>query len=292
MSLRVGVLCVTYGDSQLPQVLQELAALPGLAVSVVDNSGDLGDVPPRVHVVKPGRNLGYSPGVNLALEGLPANLDAIVVINSDVIVSAQTVMQLAAVAAGQQTPLLLGPSTSDGSFGMRPIPTIRHTVYAHMFRRRPPGLDSRDGYLSGAFLIINRSALSVVLNGRCLLREDLFFMDDVELSRRARSRGVSVAEVVADGPVEHLGGVSVRRRPAVGVYFSRVSKVRYWSDLNTGGSILLSGFFGIEALAALASCWLRRERGGDGSKTDGFICVLKWLLTRNSAIDDRVLGSA
>jgi GT2 family glycosyltransferase len=148
--------------------------------------------------------------------------------------------------------------------------------------------------LSGALLAINCSAIRLLAADGHLLRDELFFMDDVELSDRARHLGITVKEVQCHGTIQHIGGVSMRQRPAVRIYFSRVSKVRYWVRVHPARGRLLGAFFLIEASVGWLIASRFRTAGSGlqkGTVADGFEAVVRWLYSRDRTIDERVLGN-
>ena len=294
-ALKVGALCVLYGNEQLPRLLRDLSGVRGVSVVVLDNSGDLAEsAPAGVELVRPGRNLGYSAGVNRALGVLPPDIDALLVINPDIVGDVDSLLRLAREAVDMQGPALVSPTSEDGMFGIQPGQSVASTIIQYSLRTDKAFHSRTNGFLSGALLAINRAALNMLVSDGRLLREDLFFMDDFELSARARRLGVRVREVDTRGGIRHIGGVSMRRRPSVPIYFSRVSKVRYWSEVQPLRARLLAAYFLLESslgwLVATRKARGRRVQPGSGA-ADGFKAVIQWLISRDNSIDEAILGN-
>jgi hypothetical protein len=104
-TLEVGVIIVTYNSRRtLPALLDALRATQGLVrlrIVVVDNDSTDDTVhwlrgEPGVTVVEAGANLGYAAGINVGRQHLPTGLDAIIVINPDVVVDPSSIHALAA----------------------------------------------------------------------------------------------------------------------------------------------------------------------------------------------------
>src|ERR1019366_7464824 len=198
---------VLYGNEVLPDLLRDLAGVRGVSVAILDNSGDLAEpVPVGVELLRPRRNLGYSAGVNGALGALPSDIDALLMINPDIVGDVDSLLGFARQVVDMQGPALVSPASEDGMFGILPRQSVATTIIEYSLRMDGLFRDRTDGFLSGALLAVNRPALDVLASDGRLLREDLFFMDDVELSARARRLGVEVKEVDCQG-IRHIGGV-------------------------------------------------------------------------------------
>lgn len=291
----MGVLCVLYGNSELPQLICDLSATSDVSVSILDNSGDLIEsVLDGVELLRPGRNLGYSAGVNRALAALPSDIDVLLVINPDIVSDVGCILGLARQAVDMEGPALLAPASEDGTFGIQPRQSVASTIIHHSLRTNRLFRDCTNGFLSGALLAINAAALDVLASDGRLLKEDLFFMDDVELSVRAYRLGVEVREVHCPGSIRHVAGASMRRRPSVRIYFSRVSKVRYWSQVRPLQAKLLAAYFVLESSVGwlIATCQTRHPAAREGAtEVEGFKAVVKWLMSRDDSIDQIILGN-
>lgn len=294
-AIRVGVLCVLYDSVELPQLFRDLSGTNGVFVSILDNSGDLTEsVPVGVELLRPGRNLGYSAGVNRALAALPRDLDVLLVINPDVVSDADCILGLARQVVDLEGPVLVAPISEDGMFGIQPRHSVISTILAHSPCMKGLFRDRRNGFLSGALLAINAAALDVLAFDGRLLQENLFFMDDVELSARARRLGVGVMELHCPGRIRHIGGVSMRRRPSVRIYFSRVSTVRYWSQTRPFQARLLAAYFLLESSVGWLVATRRAPREGirqGATEAEGFRAVIQWLVSRDDSIDQIILGN-
>ncbi len=311
----IGAVCVLYGTLRLPPILIDLAGA-GADVCVVDNSGDLESVTvPGVRVLRPGRNLGYSAGVNRGVReliramweregvGRPIRetgttevasptgpLGALLIVNPDIVGEAGTLVSFAQSLEQHSRPILAAPAHGDG-YGFLPRASAGLTLLQYVARTswHPTPKTDADRFLSGALLGLNSAALVLLSPEGDLLDESLFFMDDVELTDRARARGVEVTELVVAGTLRHVGGTSMRRRPAVRIYFSRVSKVRYWQHRSPWRGSVLRHFFRLETAVGR----LRSARGdqGDGEVASGFRWASAWLRDQDGSIDDQVLGN-
>lgn len=83
----------------------------------------------------------------------------------------------------------------------------------------------------------------------------------------------------------------MRRRPAVRIYFSRVSKVRYWQGRSWFWGTVLRGFFRAEAAAGEVVARRKDADASDGSAAMGFALARQWLRTGASELDERILGN-
>lgn len=289
--VHAGLVCVLYGSADVPGIVVDFARTAPAVV--VDNSGDLHRSAPGVGVIRPGRNLGYSAGVNAGLAALPVGLDAVLVVNPDIVGDVEALHDLAAAAAQFGTPVMAAPTGGHGSFGFLPRASAPLVIGHYLLRsgwhptpRRP---DQR--FLSGALLAFNAAALQILAPRGELLRPDLFFMDDVDVSDRAQANGVSVVEIPIRGRLVHEGGTSMRRRPAVRIYFSRVSKVRYWEGRSSFWGAVLRRFFVAETAIGEVVARRRERDAADGSATMGFELAREWLRTGALELDERVLGN-
>lgn len=291
-AVTVGAVCVLFGARQMPPILRELAARD-VDVVVVDNSGDLDPdeitgANPRV--VSPGRNLGYSRGINAGVRALSDVPDALLVVNPDIVGDPESLMSFATQVARCEGPVLAAPTGGEGHFGFLPRAPWWLVLGHYLLRTswHPTPRSDDDRFLSGALLGLNREALDRLAPQGHLLDPTLFFMDDVELSDRARQHGVRVAELRSDGGLTHEGGTSMRRRPAVRIYFSRVSKVRYWHGRSPTVGELLRAFFMVEsAIGRVAS----GRQVPDGSTAHGFSATMRWLRHGDARIDEEILGN-
>ncbi|HOA56578.1 MAG TPA: hypothetical protein PLZ83_01305 [Dermatophilaceae bacterium] len=290
-AVRAGLICVLYGSATLPQIVIDFARTAPAVV--VDNSGDLHDDPAGLTVLRPGRNLGYSAGVNAGLAALPSGLDAVLVVNPDIVGSVEALHDLAGTVARSAAPVLAAPTGGQGTFGFLPRAAAPLVIVQYLLRSNwhptPRHPDSR--FLSGAVLALNAPALDLLAPGGLLLRPDLFFMDDVDITDRARAHDVRVVEVPVSTLLTHEGGTSMRRRPAVRIYFSRVSKVRYWQGRSWFWGTVLRGFFRAEAAAGEVVARRKDADASDGSAAMGFALARQWLRTGASELDERILGN-
>lgn len=289
---RIGAVCVLYGAPRIPGILRDLAQR-GVDVVIVDNSDDLDPAEVAgnsLRVVRPGRNLGYSRGVNAGVEAMPIRPDALLIVNPDIVGDPDALLDFARTVAASPEPLLAAPAGGDGHFGYLPTAPPWLIVGQYVLRSswHPRPKEEDDMFLSGALLGLNRAALDRVAPDNALLDPTLFFMDDVELTDRARRLGCRVAEIGPVGDLDHEGGTSMRRRPAVRIYFSRISKVRYWQGRSPVIGAMMRGFF----LAETSVGQLVSGRSApDGSAGHGFAAARRWLRHPDPQIDEVVLGN-
>jgi len=182
--------------------------IPGCIPVIVDN----GSEPPLSHVDLPAetihlraaRNRGFAGGVNLAFEALPADAwDALLLLNSDASINAESIMRLSAVLAHDPTIAVVGPLLKEVNGAVTRMYAGGRDIARHMYTRIPLNgkIDaSRDvDYVPGTVCLIRRSAFDDV--GR--MDEAFFFSGEVaDFCRRARARGLRCV-IVPDAIAEH-----------------------------------------------------------------------------------------
>lgn len=228
------VCSVLFGNHELPPLL---AGLPDAcaAVVLVDNSGDLTTTidDPRVIVVRPGRNLGYPAGINAGLRALEDKgpFEVIVLANPDLTMTRGFCSRLVR-AAASSSPTIAIPQGGDLGTGLNRCPMPVGSALALLTRVNACATwGSRSDYPSGSLVALNRSAMQILQTPDGLLRDSLFFMDDVDLGVRAREGNVGLVGVATtrDEVVHEVNGTAWRA-PSIPFYFRRASKVRYWID--------------------------------------------------------------
>jgi len=210
-------------------------------VVVVENGapgsveGALRDAPAdlldRVHVVRPGCNLGYGAGVNrglAALDGQSTAPDVVLVSNADVIVHPGAVAGLGHALEEHPSWAVVGPRifTDEGEVypSVRSFPSFvdaaGHALLAQFkpdnsyTRRYNPGTPEGElvvpaGWVSGSCFLARREALEE-LGGF----DEAYFMynEDMDLCWRAHQAGWGVG-FAGTAAVTHVHGVSTARHP-------------------------------------------------------------------------------
>ena len=198
-------------------------------------------------------NPGYGAAVNAAVKALPASIEWILITNPDVVLEADTVEQLVRVGVSDPAIASVGPRIVDESGvtypSARAIPSLRvgvgHALFGTSWPRNPwsssykqassdEGAGARDtGWLSGACLLVRRSAFSTI-NGF----DETFFMyfEDVDLGYRLGRAGFRNV-YAPSARVFHSGGHSTSRDSA-GMIEAHHSSARLFIGHKYPGPIL------------------------------------------------------
>jgi N-acetylglucosaminyl-diphospho-decaprenol L-rhamnosyltransferase len=227
---RIDAVVVSYNSRDtLRAAVEPLLALPGVAVTVVDNASTDGslssivDLP--VRAIDSGRNGGFGFGCNLGMHAGSAPL--VLFINPDARIAAQGLDRLAAVLAAEPSVGLVGPRLceEDGTL----IPSMRRyqrlgstwaqALFLHRVIRRAPWANeiihdeaayataAAPEWLSGACMLVRRDVLEA-LGG---FDEGFFlYCEDMDLCRRVRAAGHEV-RYEPGAVARHEGGHSAPR---------------------------------------------------------------------------------
>ena len=188
-------------------------------------------VAPRVHIVRPGRNVGFGAGVNRGLAALAGESpppEWILVCNPDLVVHAGAVEAMRQALESHPAWAIVGPRifTEAGEVypSVRSFPSFTdaagHALLAlfnpenPFTRRYNPGTPEGDvvtaaGWVSGSCFLARRSALED-LGGF----DEAYFMylEDTDLCWRAHDAGWGVG-FAGTAEVTHVQGVSTARHP-------------------------------------------------------------------------------
>jgi GT2 family glycosyltransferase len=261
--VQLGVVVLTHGDgAPAAELVDQLAAqgVGGESAVLVHNTAAVdGCGHPGVDAIHPGRNVGYSVGMNLGITRLIGRgMSHVLVLTHDVRLASDTITRLEAAAAaapgfGILAPELYHRPGEPFSFGgvVEAGGRVRHL-------KSPPGPGSgasADGlvecdWADGAALCLNARML-----GEVGLFEERYFIycEDADLALRGARRGWRVATVrgaiafQAPGKQQRPGafaylmtrnGLDYRRSAAGvrGVVAGAVAELRVWAHLARRGS--------------------------------------------------------
>jgi N-acetylglucosaminyl-diphospho-decaprenol L-rhamnosyltransferase len=226
----VDAVVVSYNNrATLRACVEPLMALPGVAVTVVDNDSPDGsleavsDLP--VQAIQSGRNAGFGAGCNIGAAAGSAPL--ILLVNPDAELTADALSRMIAVMEAEPDVVLVGPRMLDESgelvHSMRRYQRTRsmwaQALYLHRLfpqarwaneiETRPAAYDApaRPEWVSGACMLIRRSAYEAVGGF-----DDGFFLycEDQDLCRRLRAYGGAIC-YEPSAVVSHRGGHSAPR---------------------------------------------------------------------------------
>jgi N-acetylglucosaminyl-diphospho-decaprenol L-rhamnosyltransferase len=241
----------------------------------------LEDYPERpVHVVRPGRNLGFGAGVNrglAVLAGLAAPPEWVLVSNPDLVVHAGAIPALQSALKGHPAWALVGPriftDAGDVYPSVRTFPSFvdaaGHALFAmfnpeNRFTRRynpgtPEGAVVQEAeWVSGSCFLARRTALEE-LGGF----DETYFMyaEDMDLCWRAHQAGWGVG-FAGTASVTHVQGVTTARHPYRMMFAHHRSALRFamrttegWRRLALPFAVLVLG-----ARMAMDTVRITRER--------------------------------
>ncbi len=230
----VAVVVVTYNsEGEIGNLLDSLFRdESGLIrrIIVVDNKStdrtvDIASRNERVEVIRNDTNAGYAGGINVALRALSIEIDAVAILNPDVLIEPDAlsalVRTLADPTVGVAVPRILD---WDGALthSLHREPTIASAigdaVFGSHLRQRPARLsetvwntrsyrhDTDVDWASGAAWAITRECLDAAGPWK----EDYFlYSEEVEFARRVRSLGFRL-RYTSSAVVRHVGGASGR----------------------------------------------------------------------------------
>jgi N-acetylglucosaminyl-diphospho-decaprenol L-rhamnosyltransferase len=228
--MSVDAVVVSYNSRDtLRACVEPLLALPGVAVTVVDNDSPDGslqtvaDLP--VRAIQSGRNAGFGAGCNLgAAEG---SAPLVLFVNPDAAIEADALARMIAVLDAEPDVALVGPRLidEDGALmhSMRRYQRTRsmwaQALYLHRLAPTAPWANEIEArpsayeepafpeWVSGACMLVRRSAFEAVRGF-----DDGFFLycEDQDLCRRIRAAGGRI-RFEPSAVVSHRGGHSAPR---------------------------------------------------------------------------------
>jgi N-acetylglucosaminyl-diphospho-decaprenol L-rhamnosyltransferase len=200
-------------------------------IVVVDNAGGgasedaLGDLAARVHLVEPGRNLGFGAGANRGVAAL-GDAEVVVVANADIVVHPGALDTMVGALGANPAWGIVGPTILNEAGtrypSMRQFPNVFDAVghatlgrvwpknpFTRRYRETAPAPDGTTDWVSGSCLVVRRR-LFEELGGF----DERYFMfaEDMDLCWRAKRAGHQVG-TAPDAVVTHVEGVSRRVAP-------------------------------------------------------------------------------
>jgi N-acetylglucosaminyl-diphospho-decaprenol L-rhamnosyltransferase len=228
----VGCVIVDFNaGSHLVNAVESVLSSGVRDVVVVDNAGAsssaqaLGELASRVHIVEPGRNLGYGAGANRGIAAI-ADAELVLVANADVVVHPGALDVLVDAMKDHPSWGIAGPTIRNEAGtrypSMRQFPNVFDAVghatlgrvwptnpFTRRYRETDPAPDGTTDWVSGSCLILRR-AIFEELGGF----DERYFMfaEDMDLCWRAKRAGHQVG-TAPDAVVTHVEGVSRRVAP-------------------------------------------------------------------------------
>lgn len=269
---RVGGVVVEYrsGD-HLDRAVDSLLREGVAPLVVVDNSG-AGTARPelgarrseQLHVLDPGRNLGFGAGANRGVAALESEL--VVISNPDVVVHEGALDELVAALDAHPTWAIVGPTilNEDGTRypSVRRFPSMLDAVghaslgrvwpsnpFTRRYREAGAEPDGRADWVSGSCFVVRRAAFERIGGF-----DERYFMfaEDMDLCWRAHAAGFEVG--TAPGAiVTHVEGVSRRGAPRRMLVAHHVSALRFASRTTSGPKRLLLPLAAMLLAARLAA---------------------------------------
>ena len=255
-SRSLGLVVVTYQSTDVLKAfldsLKNSSVIPD-SVVVVDNSPTAQTLPTtpwlkKIELIHRPDNPGYGTAANQGIKALGQKSDLVVVCNPDIVVQPDTLEKLLQESSDLPKAGSLGPSiwNEDGSLypSAREIPTlgvgIGHGLLGILWPGNPwtrayrgdyrSAVPREAGWLSGAFLLLNKSALNAV--GGFDERYFMFF-EDVDLGWRIGESGFKNYYVPA-AKATHLGGASTKHSHEAMLEAHHKSAVRFIAKLYPG----------------------------------------------------------
>lgn len=260
----VGLVLHFRDDARTTQCVLSLVEEGLRDVVIVDNSEDAGaslarlrarlpvDALVCVHYVEPGRNLGFSAGMNAGIELIARELSGrhVLLINNDATLAPGSVAALAeAVSAHSRA---VAAPCIDGPTGL----VAARVYYRHIsgiLSVKGPGLRGH-ALLGGACLMVHES----LCHGALFDEAFFFYGDDVELGYRMGVAGVALLDIPA-AKVIHEGSASSTNGSLFYEYHMARAHLLLVSRLGYRG-IARAGLFVVRSVVLTARACVRASR--------------------------------
>jgi len=218
----------------------------GISTWVIDNGSTDGSAEmviaefPSINLVWNSRNTGYARACNKGI-GLTRE-PYILILNSDVVLSPDTVAQLVEFLDGDPRAGVVGPRilNSDGSlqYSCRKFPSIKESfvhAFVGLFRAENPysttykmmdmnsKAETKVDWVSGAFMALRRDALSDI---GAFDEKYFMYVEDVDLCWRIWQAGWTVSYMPKAAVVHHIG-MSGRLMPTRILFYHHRSMLRF-----------------------------------------------------------------
>ncbi len=189
---KIWFIVLTYRP-KLKSLIIHLQVFKEFPYVLVDNSEIFNEYPKKIKVVRTGKNLGYTGGMNRGISYcLSHGADWVIVLNQDVQISKKGITQFCK-ALQKCDPRIVGPEA--GSLDSR-----RWTT---MLASRP-GLEagSRVDYISGSMMAIHREVWEKIGG---FYEPYFMYYEDADLCMRAKNLGFPLLQVKVDGFLHEPG---------------------------------------------------------------------------------------
>jgi hypothetical protein len=198
-------------------------------------------------VLQAGSNLGFSAGCNIGIRhALAGGADAVLLVNSDVVLAPDTVARLVAALharpdVGIVGPVLLSRAEPDGiaSAGMTFRPAtgrMRHRFAGRRVSALPSGAVRVDA-VSGCVMLVRRDVFE---RAGFFDEEYFFYYEDLDLCTRASRAGFETL-CVPGAMAYHEGAATIGPRSATRVYYGVRNHLRVAERLFPGSAVATMG---------------------------------------------------
>jgi N-acetylglucosaminyl-diphospho-decaprenol L-rhamnosyltransferase len=269
--VKLGVVVLTHGDgAPSGELVTQLAreGVPGESTVLVHNTAVTGDCShPGVTAIHPGRNLGYSAGMNVGIEHLlGGDASHVLVLTHDVRLAPGTIARLEVAAADAPTFGILAPELYHRpgqafSYGgvVEPGGRLRH-------RNRPVSALGACGiaecdWADGAALLLNVRMLAQI----GLFEERYFiYCEDADLALRGTRLGWRVGTVQEAVAYQAPGK---RQRPGAFAYLMSRNGLDYRHRVGGARGLIAGAFDEARACARLARAGVHPRRSADSRRS-------------------------
>lgn len=216
----ISVLVVNWNSGdRLRSLLAGLSEIEGIETAVCDNDsrdGSADDLPEKVRVERPGRNLGFGGALNLLAE--QAQGEILLFLNPDCTVEPEALRRLEEFYREHPDADLVGltlvgaDEVPQGRYGPKSLPTLGSLAAEALLLRRPSAADASPPAATGRVEQVAGAAMSIraerfrELHG---FDAELWpaWYEDVDICRRAQDAEMEVWHL-AEATIRHEGGYS------------------------------------------------------------------------------------